>query len=234
MPAYQTKPTARLLRAAHAEQQEIARRRARLQAKREHISADLAQIDRSLAELDERANLLSRLARPELQAVDPNRETSEKPRVLRLPTTSAHQPSTDAALRGPAIRETAVALAAQAHRHALHYRDWFSLLTDAGYQVAGKDPLAVFLTQISRSPLVRKGTQAGVYEIDQDAPRRLTRRLTTLQARLRDTASQSTQTPDAPIQREQLITEIRHTERALREAQRVLAADSPRAGRAAG
>ena len=42
-------------------------------------------------------------------------------------------------------------------REALHYREWFDLLAQPGHEIAGKDPLAVFLTQISRSPVVRKG-----------------------------------------------------------------------------
>ena len=43
----------------------------------------------------------------------------------------------------------------------------------AGHEIAGKDPLAVFLTQLSRSPVIRKGTRAGVYELDPTAPQRL-------------------------------------------------------------
>ena len=133
------------------------------------------------------------------------------------------------ALRGPAIREVAVSLlAARGGADALHYRAWFDLLTDAGYQVAGKDPLAVFLTQLSRSPLIRKSTQAGVYEIDRDAPHRLTRQLSSLQTKLRET----TNAPSTPnlgeirAQREELVNAIRHVERALEEAERVLGFDA--------
>ena len=52
------------------------------------------------------------------------------------------------------------------HPQALHYREWFALLEQNGYAVAGKDPLAVFLTQLSRSPVVQRGTQSGVYELN--------------------------------------------------------------------
>ena len=57
-------------------------------------------------------------------------------------------------LRGPAIRREAVCvvLAHPDRPDALHYRDWFALLKQAGFEVAGKDPLATFLTQLSRSP----------------------------------------------------------------------------------
>ena len=52
--------------------------------------------------------------------------------------------------------------------------------------VAGKDPLAVFLTQLSRSPAVRKGAQPGVYELDRQAPARLRATLDDLHEQLRD------------------------------------------------
>ena len=68
------------------------------------------------------------------------------------------------ALRGPAIRETAVRMLAERGGEALHYREWFELVTRAGYEIAGKHPPSVFLSQLSRSPAVRKGTRAGVYE----------------------------------------------------------------------
>jgi hypothetical protein len=32
----------------------------------------------------------------------------------------------------------------------MHYRSWFELLSEAGHEVVGKDPLAVFLIQMSR------------------------------------------------------------------------------------
>jgi hypothetical protein len=60
-------------------------------------------------------------------------------------------------LRGPAICRAAVqVLLDHAGRpEAMHYRDWYELLVVAGYTVAGKDPLTVFLTQLGRSPSSR-------------------------------------------------------------------------------
>ena len=55
----------------------------------------------------------------------------------------------------------------------MHYREWYELLERAGHEIAGKDPLAVFLTQISRSPAVRRGARAGIYELDRGAFHRL-------------------------------------------------------------
>ena len=109
---------------------------------------------------------------------------------------------------------------------ALHYRDWFALLEQAGYAVAGKDPLAVFLTQLSRSPLVRRGTQAGVYELDLQTRARLRHQLDTLQAQLRDLAapasSSTTHLSALRSRRTALNLEISKVEKALEEAEETL------------
>jgi septal ring factor EnvC (AmiA/AmiB activator) len=109
---------------------------------------------------------------------------------------------------------------------ALHYREWFELLAEAGYSVAGKDPLAVFLTQLSRSPLVRRGTQSGVYELELEAPARLRSRLQDLQAELRElTTTASTDTADLSsirTRRMALNLEISKVEKALEEAEETL------------
>ena len=68
-------------------------------------------------------------------------------------------------------------LLVEAGLDGLHYREWFDLLTRAGYAVAGKDPLAVFLTQLTRSPVVRKSATPGRYELDRQADQRLKRRI---------------------------------------------------------
>jgi hypothetical protein len=61
-------------------------------------------------------------------------------------------------LRGPAIRRAAVEvlLALPERPQALHYREWYEAVRAAGFNVAGKDPLAVFLAQISLSPVIRR------------------------------------------------------------------------------
>src|SRR5262249_23197963 len=122
----------------------------------------------------------------------------------RAPTTSSAAPAeTDSdtpehrtVLRGPAIREIAVQvlIAQPDHIEALHYRRWYELLQGAGYAVAGKDPVAVFLTQVSRSPVVRKATEPGMYEVDRQAPLRIRQRLERLQAELRELVA-APQTP---------------------------------------
>jgi hypothetical protein len=50
---------------------------------------------------------------------------------------------------------------------AIHYRDWFELVQEDGVEIVGKDPLATFLTQITRSPVVvRVDEEQGVYALD--------------------------------------------------------------------
>jgi hypothetical protein len=229
------KPSVRLLRAAAAERADIARQCARLHTRRERLIAQVEEIDASLAALDERATLLRRLA-PTSETASPPAPVVEsaetvQPHQLRHPPSRVQRDATAPGdtsgrktLRGPAIREIAVSLlATRRDAESLHYRAWFDLLTSAGYQVAGKDPLAVFLTQLSRSPLIRKSTKTGVYEIDRDAPRRLVRQLAGLQTKLRETTNDpSADLGEIRSRREDLVNAIRRTERALDEAERVL------------
>src|SRR5215217_894339 len=143
-------PSARLVRAVAAERAELERHRARLTSEAHELRAALARIEHGLAEIDERRGLLDRLAP---NAPEPERERDDGDRD-------------GTALRGPEIREVAVRLLVDNGRESMHYREWYELLGRAGHEIAGKDPLAVFLTQISRSPAVRRGTRAGFYELD--------------------------------------------------------------------
>jgi hypothetical protein len=181
-------PSARLVRAVAAERAELERHRARLHAEAEELRAALARIEHGLTEIDERCELLERLAPPPAEPEEHDEQL----------------------LRGPAIRETAVKLLVEQDRDTIHYREWFELLTNTGHEIGGKDPLAVFLTQISRSPTVRRGSGAGVYELDRQAPQRLRSRIDALRRELRRTGTM------------ELTREIRRQERALEEASRLL------------
>jgi hypothetical protein len=210
-------PSARLLRAAAAEREDLMRHRDQLVTAREQLRDELARIDASLHELDERARLLDLLAGPQSTAGDAEPPTP----VDRAPGRAAPK------LRGPAIRRAAVeALLALPDRpEALHYRDWYAALTDAGFEVAGKDPLAVFLTQVSRSPVIRKSTQPGVYELDTGAARRLRDKLDRLHEDLRAlsaTPSAATDLAAVRSRRAQIHAEIGHVEKALVEAEELL------------
>jgi hypothetical protein len=210
-------PSARLLRAAAAEREDLTRHRDRLVGAREQLREELARIDASLRDLDERAQLLDRLAGPQATA-----RGDEQPTAVD-PTSGRAAPK----LRGPAIRRAAVEalLALPKRPEALHYRDWYAALRDAGFEVAGKDPLAVFLTQISRSPVIRKSTQPGVYELDTGAAHRLRDRLDRLHENLRAlsaTPSAATDLAAVRSRRAQIHAEIGHVEKALVEADELL------------
>ncbi len=192
-------PSDRLVRAVTAERAALDRERERLQAEAADLRAALARIERGMADIDAQCGLLDRLAPASTPAPPP-----EAPR---------------AGLRGPAIREAAVRALVADGREALHYREWFELL---GHEVAGKDPLAVFLTQLSRSPAVRKGARAGVYELDREAPARLKAALDDLHEQLRALTT-GTDITTIRARRAQLTGEIGRTEKALEEVARVLA-----------
>jgi uncharacterized protein YhaN len=219
-------PSSRLLRAATAEREDLRRHRQRLLDARETLRAELARLDASLEAVQEREALLERLTGP------PGHEPSSPPAAVPgagVPPTGPHAPTP---LRGPAIRRAAVeALLAHPDRpEALHYREWFELLGRAGLAVAGKDPLAVFLTQLSRSPVVRKGTQSGVYELDRAAPGRLRAQLDRLHEELRRLAAPppdgATDLTAVRARRAELHAQIGQVEKALEEAEAALAPTS--------
>jgi len=202
-------PSARFVRAVAAERAELERHRNKLAQEATTLRAALARIEHGLAEIDERCGLLDRLTDGESDVAEP----SEKGAANVDETT---------VLRGPAIRERAVAVLVARGRDSLHYRRWFELLTGEGHVIAGKDPLAVFLTQITRSPVIRKGEKAGVYALDRHAPERLEQGLQKLQRELAATATATADIATIRARRMQLTAEIGRAERALEEAIRVL------------
>jgi hypothetical protein len=71
-------------------------------------------------------------------------------------------------LRGRRLREIAVQILRQrrAPGEIVHYRDWYELVTGAGVRVAGKDPLATFLTQVSQAAEVKsERPRSGLYRL---------------------------------------------------------------------
>ncbi len=202
-------PSARFVRAVAAERAELERHRNKLAHEATTLRAALARIEHGLAEIDERCGLLDRLTDGESDVAEP----SEK-RAANVDERTV--------LRGPAIRERAVAVLVARGRDSLHYRRWFELLTGEGHVIAGKDPLAVFLTQITRSPVIRKGEKAGVYALDRHAPERLEQGLQKLQRELAATATATADIATIRARRMQLTAEIGRAERALEEAIRVL------------
>ena len=214
-------PSSRLLRAAQAEQADLLRHRERLTSERSRLLSELRALDESLAAADRRLEVLVELAGP----TGPVSGASADPVGPEKPEEDARP-----VLRGPAIREAAIrVLIGQPEPiEALHYRQWYELLADAGFTVAGKDPLAVFLTQLTRSPLVRKTSAPGVYEVDRQAPLRIRQRLERLQAELREVivaAHSPVELGAVRARRHELDLVISQQERALEEALRVLSGD---------
>jgi hypothetical protein len=206
-------PSSRLVRAAAAESVDLRRHREKLVARRETLRAELETIEASLDAVRDREALLNRLTQKEANGEEPSADAAING--------GGEEPAS--VLRGPAIRRTAVAVLAAdpKQRDSLHYREWFALLVAAGYAVQGKDPLAVFLTQLTRSPSVRKGTQQGVYELDRTAPRRLRHRLDQLHAELRSSVAPPdtlTDLANVRAQRARLHAQIGQVEKALDEA----------------
>jgi hypothetical protein len=217
-------PSSRLLRAAVAEQTDLLRYRERLTRERARRVNELRQLDDALTATDRRLEVLAELA-----GAPPESDPASISACTANATAGARDDTSDETpvLRGPAIRELAVRVLLDQPEaiDALHYRRWYEILVQAGFRIAGKDPVAVFLTQLSRSPLVRKTSSPGVYEVDRQAPLRIRNRLERLQAELREV----TVTAPGPValgtvraRRHELDLAISQQERALEEALRVL------------
>lgn len=71
-------------------------------------------------------------------------------------------------LRGERLREVALEVLQRlsATGDPVHYRVWFEALLQSGYRVSGRDPLATFLTQITRIERVQSvGRRSGLYRL---------------------------------------------------------------------
>jgi hypothetical protein len=71
-------------------------------------------------------------------------------------------------LRGERLRAVALEVLRRLSSagEPVHYRVWFDALVDSGYRVSGRDPLATFLTQVSRIERVEKiGHRSGLYRL---------------------------------------------------------------------
>ena len=215
-----SQPSQRLLAAAAAERDGLGRRRDELLDQRKRLSRQIGDVDAE--------------SRPNSIIATTSSAASVATRQPAPAKVDAGRPADNArALRGPAIRRTAVQLLLADPRRpeALHYREWFGLLETAGYAVAGKDPLALFLSQISRCPVVRRGTQSGVYELDLAAVARLRPHLDDRQQQLRNLtahAASSANRSEVRSRRTALTLEIDKLEKALEEAEALLGSEPDR------
>jgi hypothetical protein len=200
--------------------------RARLEqarARRLRLQRDL---DTTAAAENEALKALDALQAVAAQAIDlvPGwRETPERVDEECLSTDGSCGP---VSLAGGKLREmaTIVALRRAAHATPVHWRTWLGWLRQEGFDAAGKKAEATFLTQLARSPLVRRTQQDGVYLLDvnlfesqRDTLRRLHEQLSRMPP-----PEQLTMMGDAREQRRVLQGEIARLERSVEEMWRVL------------
>jgi chromosome segregation ATPase len=203
------------MRAARADRERLARALARNKERQAQLEAELVALEKERQQLQDRDRLLESLGAHAVP--QPRSELGENA------DTVDHE-----ILRGAQIREQAARIFYKRYGPgtARHYRELFNLLVESGVEISGKDPIATFLTNLSRSPVVVRGGESGTYAIDADAPDMLRARLGELHAELVDLAGVISRN-DGPAQdlldhRAELMSEIRKQERLLAEAERVL------------
>jgi hypothetical protein len=225
--------------AATAERERVERELRRLDSREDGLARELEAIRATRRELERELSILERLSR-DARAAGVSRQAdgmlgadgeTRQARRLRVVSAPAHggETANEIALKGAQVRETAVRVlvaAAQADQ-AVHYRTWFELLRRRGYVPAGKDPLATFLTQIGRSPVVRRSTAPGVYSLDQAFPQRARADLEQLRAALGETHETAGELSVEGIararkERAAINAKIEAAERSLAEALRSL------------
>lgn len=121
-------------------------------------------------------------------------------------------------LTGEAIVDTALTVVTG---EPMHYREWFNRLHRAGYAVAGKDPLAVVLTNLNRHPLIER-VGDGIYRRDEKAIEKMARQVNDLRKRICTVI-------DWPAERDPLIAQLQRAERIAASYGLIFdpAADSP-------
>jgi chromosome segregation ATPase len=209
----------RFTKAATSERNRLIRRRRQLSSKLDDLQGRVLAIETELSAVDDEIRILQDFAT--------EKQEDGRPR----PQPSGFK-GTSKAIRGATIRRLAVPLLLRERGPGpVHYVEWASLLEAQGFRVEGKRPDAVFLNQVSRSPLVRATTKAGFYELDLEAPDRLEDRLRQQKTKLATLMIESPK--DARdfdrhrrVQAE-LHASIRKAERELSEARTVLAESLP-------
>jgi hypothetical protein len=222
-------PSRRMQSAAAAERERVERELLRLRKREDGLAHELSVIREAQSALQDELVVLQRLSSG--PPTDEIRAADERRRLRVITDASRVVDGREVVLRGAQIRETAVrVLASSAASQAVHYRTWFELLRREGFAPAGKDPLATFLTQIGRSPVVQRSTAPGMYSLDLRAPERIHTNLEQLRAELGDvgeTPAGSTLDEITRIRehRARLNSEIAAAEQMLAEALRSLGGD---------
>ena len=181
-------PSRRMKAAATTKRVRVERELSRLSAREEALAHELEQARRAQSTLQDELRVLERLSH-NLTEEDVASAPAGARRLRVVPDgPSVAEKERNIVLRGAPIRETAVRvlIAATESDQAVHYRTWYDSCVKKASSPPGKDPLATFLTQIGRSPVVRRSTAPGMYSVDLDAPTRIRARLERLQTELRE------------------------------------------------
>ena len=138
-------------------------------------------------------------------------------------------------LAGAALRRKAVSTALRRARvrEPIPWREWLAWMRADGFEPAGRKPDATFLTQLARSPLVRRSPRAGVYLLDPSRLTELREQLDALHAELSELPppSQLALLGDSRARRRALQTDIARVERTVEEAWELLSGEPPPAMR---
>jgi hypothetical protein len=212
-------PSQRFAAAAEAERRRLRRTLDRAVREAEALRRRLEAVEREAARVRQQLLLIESVPAP---------RNAGAPRPAQEARAGAEP--RNGHLSGAAIRIVAVRLLADSELggRPIHYQDWLALLRERGFDVAGRNPGATFLTQITRSPVVQRAEDAGAYALDLDAPTRLRERLAVLNGELAAlTNGQQTieAIASARERRKELVAEIARVERALEEAVESLPAE---------
>jgi hypothetical protein len=126
--------------------------RERLQTEQEQAQAKVGQLRADLAVAEEDAQLVAMKIR----------EIEELLGIARQLSLAGEEGE----LRGARLREVALyVLQEQVGTEPVHYRRWYELVS-ASYRIGGKDPLATFLSAVSRMAGIQKvGQRTGMYRL---------------------------------------------------------------------
>jgi predicted nuclease with TOPRIM domain len=173
-----TAASRRLQNAARAERARLRRELDRHEQRMSRLRTEMVELEQNANAIREQLALLAQVAHDEGE----DSPFSIEERALRVVEPTLDQPHLTPPhgyLRGADIRIAAVRVLASTENPSkpTHYADWYRLVIEAGFGIAGRDPLATFLTQIGRSPLVDRASERGLYALNLDVLPRLRERL---------------------------------------------------------
>jgi len=135
---------------------------------REAATAERALVANRVDELCEQARRMRELADAvEADLVASTRLLHQLDEMLGV-APQLSMTASDQTLRGQRLRDVAIQVLKRRKGEAVavHYREWYELVVHDGHRVAGKDPVATFLTHMSRAPEIEPvGRRSGLYRL---------------------------------------------------------------------